>query len=384
MITTLDILDRLISFNTVSANSNLALMSYVQDFLTARRFRVQLIESPNGQRAGLYAEIGPAGGGILLSGHTDVVPVTGQTWTKDPFRLTRDNDRLYGRGTTDMKGYVAAVLALADRAANADLVEPLKIILSYDEEIGCVGIQEMLDRAAPLFGRPRACIVGEPTSMKVAIGHKGKAALRATFKGQAGHSALAPNFVNALHMATDFIGNLRDLQQNLKQQGAQDLAYSVAYSTVHVGTLSGGTALNIVPEHAEMLFEYRHLAQDAPEKLLERITASGHTIQNHYRALYPATSVQIDQYNAYPGLSVDEHAPVVAFAKAMARTNETTKVAFGTEAGFFADIGIPTVVCGPGSMEHQGHQADEYITVNQLAYCDDMLTRILTDLCAPK
>ncbi|MEX0303703.1 MAG: M20/M25/M40 family metallo-hydrolase, partial [Leisingera sp.] len=201
MTATLDILERLTGFDTVSRNSNLELAAYAEAFLAERGFTVTRLPSPDGSKTGLYAEKGPAGQGILLSAHTDVVPVDGQAWTRDPFRLTREGSRVYGRGTTDMKGYAASALALAGRAAQADLKEPLKIALSYDEEVGCVGIQEMLERLAPLIGRPRACFVGEPTGMEVAIGHKGKAALRAVCHGQSGHSALAPYFTNALHLA---------------------------------------------------------------------------------------------------------------------------------------------------------------------------------------
>ncbi|KIC09224.1 acetylornithine deacetylase [Leisingera sp. ANG-M1] len=374
---TLDILERLIGFDTVSCNSNLELAAYVEGFLAERGFAVMRLPSPDGSKTGLYAEKGPAGRGVLLSAHTDVVPVDGQDWSRDPFRLTRDGDRVYGRGTTDMKGYAASALALADRAAKADLKEPLKIALSYDEEVGCVGIQEMLERLAPLIGQPRACFVGEPTEMEVAIGHKGKAALRAVCHGQSGHSALAPNFTNALHLAGDFLAELRTLQEDFAANGARDTAYAVPYSTVHAGKMSGGTALNIVPDRAELTFEYRHLAADRGADILARIQAAADRVS----ARYPAeASVEVEQYNAYPGLDVPADSPVVPFAQKLAQSNSTTKVAFGTEAGFFDQLGVPTVVCGPGSMEGQGHKPDEYLELSQLAACDAMMDRILEDL----
>lgn len=371
-----DILDRLVGFDTVSARSNLPLVDFVEDYLKTRGFRTQRLPDPSGEKAGLYAEIGPAGGGLLLSGHTDVVPVAGQDWTRDPFRLTRDGNKLYGRGTTDMKGFVACVLALADRAAQVELREPLKIVLSYDEEIGCVGIAQMLDRLRPLLGQPRACIVGEPTQMQVATGHKGKAALRAVCHGQAGHSALAPNFTNALHVAADFMRALRDIQADLAENGAQDAAYDVPYSTLHVGRVAGGTALNIVPDRAELDFEFRHLATDAPDDLRARINAAAAQVAASHG---PSARIEITEINAYPGLDVASDAPVVALAQQLAQ-GETTKVAFGTEAGFFDRLGIPTVVCGPGSMAGQGHKADEYIEAAQLAACDAMMDRVLADL----
>ncbi|MCB4458154.1 acetylornithine deacetylase [Leisingera sp. McT4-56] len=377
MTATLDILERLTGFDTVSRNSNLELAAYVEGFLTERGFAVMRLPSPDGSKTGLYAEKGPGGQGILLSAHTDVVPVDGQDWTRDPFRLTRDGSRVYGRGTTDMKGYVASALALADRAAKAELKEPLKIALSYDEEVGCVGIQEMLERLALLIGKPRACFVGEPTEMKVAIGHKGKAALRAVCYGQSGHSALAPNFTNALHLAGDILAELRALQEDFAANGARDAAYAVPYSTVHVGKMIGGTALNIVPDRAELTFEYRHLAADRGEDILARIHAAAERVSSRYPA---KACIEVEQYNAYPGLDVSADSPVVPFAQKLAQSHTTTKVAFGTEAGFFDQLGIPTVVCGPGSMEGQGHKPDEYLELSQLSQCDAMMDRILEDL----
>lgn len=375
-----EILARLIGFNSVSANSNLDIIDYVQAFLDSRGFAVHRLPDETGQKAGLYATIGPAGAGVLLSAHTDVVPVEGQDWTKDPFTLTQDGDRLYGRGTTDMKGYVASVMALADRASQTRLKEPLKLAFSYDEEIGCVGIQHMIGDLERTIGLPRACFVGEPTEMQVAVGHKGKAALKAVCHGQSGHSALAPHFVNALHLAGDFMGALRALQDDLAKNGARDDAYDIPYSTIHIGKLSGGMALNIVPDHAEMVFEYRHLAADRSEDLLTRIKQAASKVEAHHQANFPEAKIEVDQYNAYPGLDVEEDASIAVYAKRLSETNHSTKVAFGTEAGFFDALGIPTVVCGPGSMKGQGHKPDEYITLDQLSSCDAMMDRLLDDL----
>ncbi|WP_170505253.1 acetylornithine deacetylase [Ruegeria arenilitoris] len=380
MTSTLGILDKLVGFDTVSKNSNLELAAYVEEFLEARGFAVHRITDPGGDKTGLYAEKGPDGDGVLLSAHTDVVPVEGQSWTKDPFRLTQEGNRVYGRGTTDMKGYVASVMALADRTAGVDLREPLKIALSYDEEVGCVGIQHMLDRLAPMLGQPRACFVGEPTEMQVAIGHKGKAALRAVCHGQSGHSALAPKFVNALHLATDFVAELRALQDVYAKSGNSDPAYSVPYTTFHVGILSGGRALNIVPDRAELTFEYRHLASDHGKDILSQIQDAAVRVGARYQALCSEARIEVEQYNAYPGLDVVETEGVIAYAQKLAQSNATTKVAFGTEAGFFSELGIPTVVCGPGSMERQGHKPDEYLEIEQLNACDAMMDRILEDI----
>ena len=376
MTQTLEILDRLISFDTVSARSNLNIIAYVEDFLTARGFAVTKVPDETGEKAGLYASIGPEGAGVMLSAHTDVVPVAGQNWTHDPFKLTREDDRFYGRGTTDMKGYLAAMLATADQAAKSELSEPLKLAISYDEEVGCVGIKKMIDALEPAIGLPRACFVGEPTEMQVAVGHKGKAALRAICYGQAGHSALAPQFTNALHLAADFTNELRDLQADFIANGTRDLAYGIPYTSVHLGTLTGGTALNIVPDRAEMVFEYRHLAADNAADILARIKAAAARVSDRYADGH----IEVEQYNAYPGLDTDAAHDVVKQAQALVQSNDVTKVAFGTEAGYFDALGIPTVVCGPGSMEGQGHKADEYVELSQLTACDAMLGRLLESI----
>ncbi len=365
---TLAILDRLVAFNTVSANSNLALIKYVEAHLRDRGFALHRMPDPTGQKAGLYARIGPAGDGILLSAHTDVVPTEGQRWSRDPFCLTRENGRLYGRGTTDMKAFLAAILALADRVSKVDLKEPLKLSVSYDEEVGCLGIARMIGALPEFLGMPRAAIVGEPTEMAVAIGHKGKVGLKAVAHGEAGHSSLAPKLENALHVAADFMGRLRGLQDWYAENGARDSDYDIPHTTLHVGKLAGGTALNVIPERAEMLFEVRHLADDDPEVILGKIEAMA------------GSRIDLERTVAYPGLQTAPTARVTKLACSLAATNAKTKVAFGTEAGFFDGSGIPTVVCGPGSMEGQGHKPDEFVTVGQMAACHAMMDRILTKL----
>ncbi|XDA97273.1 acetylornithine deacetylase [Sulfitobacter sp. LCG007] len=379
---TLEILDRLIAFETVSAAPNLGLIDYAEGLLRAAGFDTTRLPDATGTKAGLYAVTGPPGAGVLLSSHTDVVPAAGQEWTRDPFRLTLEDARAYGRGTTDMKGFLACILALAEQAGRTRLREPLKIVLSYDEEVGCIGIRDMLDRLLPMIGRPRACIVGEPTGMQVAVGHKGKVALRATCHGQGGHSALAPRFVNALHLAADFIVKLRGLQEELARDGARDEAYGVPFSTVHVGRLQGGTALNIVPDRAEIDVEFRHLAADAPGEILAALGREADRAAEPFRASFPDARIVLEEISAYPGLDVGPDEQVVAWAGKLARSPTPIKVAFGTEAGYFAALGIPTVVCGPGDMEGQGHKPDEFISLAALADCGAMMDRLLDDLRA--
>lgn len=376
---TLELLDKLISFPTISADSNLAIIDYVQDYLKVRGFKTHRILDQTGQKAGLFACIGPCDRpGIMVSGHTDVVPTAGQNWTTDAFKMKVLHDKAYGRGTTDMKGYLASVMSLADRASKIDLKEPLKIAFSYDEEIGCVGIRSMIGDVEDTIGLPRYCFVGEPTSMQVAIGHKGKAALQATCRGMNGHSAMAPKFLNALHLATDFVSGLRDLQNDYAQNGRQDNAYDVPYSTIHVGKLSGGMALNIVPDKAVIDFEFRHLAAENADDILARIIDAGGRISAEHQIQFPEAQIEVLQHNTYPGLDTDVNSDVVKYAKKLAQVTDTTKVAFGTEAGYFSKhLGIPTVVCGPGSMDGQGHKPDEYIELSQLVACDAMFDRLL-------
>ncbi|MEL6573300.1 MAG: acetylornithine deacetylase [Pseudomonadota bacterium] len=376
----LDILDRLIAFDTVSAKSNLPLIDYVQDFLQQRGFETHRFADETGLKAGLYASLGPANDGILLSAHSDVVPVDGQTWTMDPFRLTAEDGKLYGRGTCDMKGYLAAMLACADKAAGLRLAAPLKLSISYDEEVGCVGIQQMKNHLAPLLGTPRMCFVGEPTQMQVAIGHKGKAAYRAVCHGSEGHSAMAPMFANALHVALDFGQALRDLQQDYASAEPQDAAYDIPHATVHLGKMSGGRALNMIPDTAVLDFEFRYLATDSRAAFDKKLASRASDIAARHQELSTQASIEIEAVMSYPGLALDPDHSAIDFAKSLCSAKDTIKVSFGTEAGVFAEMGVPTVVCGPGSMQNQGHKPDEYLELSQLRQCQNMLEGILRDL----
>lgn len=374
---TLQILDRLVAFPTVSRASNLDLIDWVQDLLQNAAFDVTRIWSPDRSKAGLYAQIGPkVDGGVCLSAHTDVVPVEGQIWTRQPFALTDEGDRVFGRGTTDMKGFLASALAMAERAGTAPLSSPLSLSISYDEEIGCVGMREMMFELKPLIGNPRVVIVGEPTSMQVATGHKGKVALKVMCHGQAGHSALSPKFVNAIHVAADFVSDIRDLQDKLAL-GAQDDAYSIPYSTVHIGTIQGGRALNVIPDHTELTMEFRHLVETPEKDIKHAIEDAAKRISNAYPSVKPIT---VEAINAYPGLSTNPADATVVWADKMAGNLGTTKVPFGTEAGFFADIGLITVVIGPGDMASDGHKPDESLSKIDLIACDEMMENILRTL----
>jgi acetylornithine deacetylase len=375
------ILDRLVAFDTVSSRPNMALMEYVKGLLEAAGIAVTLIPDPAGGKANLYASTGPVGqGGVMLSGHTDVVPVEGQDWTRPPFALTEADGRLYGRGTADMKGFVACAVAAMVAAARRPLKVPLHLALSYDEEIGCMGVRSLIDMLAAAPVRPRFCIVGEPTGMQVATGHKGKVALRATCTGREGHSALAPLALNALHLAADFLQAVRGLQAEVAATGLRDGDYDVPYTTLHVGKMSGGVQVNIVPNHAVLDFEIRSLAGEDVGALIARLEAAAEAIVLPCRGEFPEAAIRVERLWDYPGLGTPSDAGVVNFVKGLTGANGTIKVAFGTEGGLFdRRLGIPTVICGPGSMM-QGHKPDEFVTVEQLARCEAMLAALLDRL----
>lgn len=372
------IFDRLMRFDTVSAKPNLELMLWVKAELAAAGIEALLLPDASGQKANLFATVGPADvGGVMLSGHTDVVPVEGQVWTKPPFALTEESGRFYGRGAADMKGFCALAIDAMIKAAHRPLKVPLHLALSYDEEIGCMGVRSMVDMLAKAPVKPRFCIVGEPTGMQVATGHKGKIALRATCTGREGHSALAPLALNALHLAADFVQAVRDLQARVAAEGPFDGDYDVAYSTIHVGKMQGGVQVNIVPNTAVLDFEIRSLAEQDTDSLIADLRARAEAICAPLRAEFPEAEIRIDRLWDYPGLGTPSDAGVVNFVKGLTGANGTIKVAYGTEGGLFSRVaGIPTVICGPGSMA-QGHKPDEFVTVEQMERGAAMLDALI-------
>jgi len=379
--TTQDILSRLIAFPTVSRDSNLALIEWVRTLLADHGIDSTLIRDETGQKANLYATVGPKDrSGVMLSGHTDVVPIDGQNWSKPPFELTQTDGNLYGRGTTDMKGFCAAAINAALHASRRGLATPLHLALSYDEEIGCIGVRSLVEMLATAPQRPIMCIVGEPTSMMVASGHKGKVALRATCHGQEGHSALAPLAMNALHLAVDFANAIREKQAEIAGKGKQDNDYDVPYTTLHLGRINGGIALNIVPNLATVDFEIRNLAEDDPAEIIAHLRTRADRIIA--TANHDSAAIEISETFSYPGLLTPQESDVMAFVRSLTGSNRSIKVAFGTEGGLFSDrLGIPTVICGPGSMM-QGHKPDEYVSLDQLAACDRMMVQLVNRLAS--
>lgn len=364
----LDILKRLMAFDTVSCESNMALIEYVRDLLLTKGIESLIVKDQAGKKANLFASTGPKElPGILLSGHTDVVPAEGQAWTFPAFEATVQNGRIYGRGSCDMKGFIALAIDAMLDAADHSLSRPLQLALSHDEEIGCVGVRRLLDVLHLTPVRPFLCLIGEPTNMQFVLGHKGKGSYRTYCRGLEAHSSLAPLSVNAIHVASDFIGVLRQSQQQLREQGAQDADYDVPYSTVHVGQIGGGRALNIVPNLCTLDFEVRNLPADNLEQILAQMQEHAEVIVREAKKLSSVAAIEIETLNVYPGLDTHPSVEAVRFLKNFAAPDTgTAKVSFGTEGGLFKQrLDVPVVVCGPGSIE-QAHKPDEFIEISQM------------------
>jgi acetylornithine deacetylase len=381
MISSLAYLDDLVAFPTVSRDSNLDLIAYLQEKLAALGIASTPVHSEDGRKANLWATIGPESRpGIALSGHTDVVPVEGQAWSCDPFRLTRRNGKLYGRGSADMKGFIACCLAMAHKAARARLETPIHLAFSYDEEIGCVGVRRLLDMLKDLPVKPRLCIVGEPTLMQAVTAHKGKLGFRVTAHGLEAHSSLAPNGVNAIYMAIDLIGEIRAIHKEIEAHGARDGDYEVAYTTLHVGKIAGGEVMNIVPSCASFDFEIRYLPKDDAEAIVARIKSAAEKVAASCRNVFAQARFEFAELQSYPALDTPVDSEAVRFVHSLTGGNSTGKITFGTEGGLFQKaLGIPAVVCGPGSIA-VAHKPDEYISEEQLAACDAMLGRLVEKL----
>lgn len=375
---TIKILENLISFPTVSRDANLGLIEYVAKIIECEKVKPVIIKNNENTKANLFASIGPENSdGIMLSGHTDVVPIDGQNWTKPPFECTYDDGLYFGRGTADMKGFVASAINSFIKAKTINLKKPLYLALSYDEEVGCLGVRSLIDLVKELKFKPSMCIVGEPTSMSIATGHKGKTALRADCEGVEAHSALAPKGTNAIYLACDLINEIRNIQSEIVNNGIKDYDYDIPYTTLHVGKISGGIVLNIVPNKSSVDFEIRNLAEDDPYKILNELKSKISLLLKKINKKAPNANIKINITNQYPGLNTQINAEIVSFVSSLTGKNNTIKVAFGTEGGLFdTELDIPTVVCGPGSMD-QGHKPDEYVSKKQLEMCDHMLENLI-------
>jgi len=375
-------LRKLIEFPTVSRDSNLALIDFVRATLAPLDPDVRMTYDDDRRKANVFATLGPRGDGIALSGHTDVVPTEGQAWDADPFQLIEKDGKLYGRGASDMKGFIACVLALAPEFMERGLKTPLHLAFSYDEEVGCLGVRRLIGDLRRAGLHPRSCIVGEPTGMQPVIAHKGKVGYRCTVRGLAGHSAYAPAGVNAVEYAAEAVAFLKKLARRHRDGGPYDRGFDVAHTTIHTGVLRGGTALNVIPHECLFDFEFRHLPGDDPGQLLREFTDYVRkTLEPEMRAVHPAAGFTIEPLSAIPVLDTGPESEVVALAQELSGSGEIGKVSFGTEASQFHAAGIPTVVCGPGSIL-QAHKPNEYVTVEQISRCDEFLRRLMRRMCA--
>ncbi|ASV98777.1 acetylornithine deacetylase [Paraburkholderia aromaticivorans] len=371
------LLERLISFATVSRDSNLEMIEFIRDYLGELGVESELFYNAERTKANLFATIGPRErGGVVLSGHTDVVPVDGQAWTVDAFRLTERDGRLYGRGTADMKGFIASVLAAVPMFVERELTLPVHLAFSYDEEVGCLGVRPMLAELERRPHKPALCLIGEPTELKPVLGHKGKLAMRCHVKGAPCHSAYAPYGVNAIQYAARMIGHLEEIGEQLAQPEHHDERFDPPFSTVQTGVIKGGRALNIVPAECEFDFEVRALPGFNAHKVADQLqTYAEAELLPKMRAVKSDTEIRLQPLSAYPGLATSPDSDAARLLALLSGSTEFGTVAFGTEGGLFEQAGIPTVVCGPGSMD-QGHKPDEFVTVEQLRDCDAMLTRL--------
>lgn len=373
----------LVGFDTTSRESNLALIEWVRDYLAGHGVASELFFDEERRKANLFATIGPKDrGGIALSGHTDVVPVDGQDWSTDPFALAEKDGRLYGRGTADMKSFLAVALALVPEFLARELARPIHLALSYDEEVGCLGVRRMIAGLEGRPDKPRLCIVGEPTEMKPVIGHKGKRSLRCHVRGYECHSALAHEGVNAVEAAAEIVAYLKSMARRFRDEGPYDPDFVPPYTTVHTGRISGGTALNIVPKDCRFDFEFRYLPGADSEALVDEVVRFASTrVEPEMKSVRPETGIRFEELTSFPGLATGAEEEITQLVLALTGANATGKVSFGTEAGLYQRAGIPTVVCGPGSIE-QAHKPDEFISLEQVRACEGFLRRLLDRVTA--
>jgi acetylornithine deacetylase len=379
---TWDLIRQLVSFDTTSRGSNLGLIEWVRDLLKAQGVESRLTYDASGTKANLFATLG--GGpraGVVLSGHTDVVPVDGQDWTSDPFTATLRDGRIHGRGTADMKSFIATALAMTPRFLAAPLQAPVHFALSYDEEIGCLGVRGLLADLARENIRPGGCIIGEPTGMQPVVAHKGKRAYKCCVRGREAHSALTPQGVNAIEYAAKLVVHVRHLADRMRELETRDHRYDVPFTTLQTGIIRGGTAANIVPRDCELHFEFRYLPGVDPDALEREITEYARSVlEPEMKRVDPAAGFSFETKAEIPALDTGDADAITALAQTLSRNPGAAKVAYATEGGLFQRAGIPSIICGPGHIEH-AHKPDEYITLEQVAMCEAFMDRLLEEMC---
>lgn len=378
---TRSILGDLIAFPTISVDSNLELIAYANARLDALGVRTHLTLSPAGDKANLFATIGPdVDGGVVLSGHTDVVPVAGQEWSTDPFTAHEADGLVYGRGACDMKGFIACAMAMAPRFAEASLARPLHLALTFDEETGCLGAPLLLAALLDQGRRPGLCIVGEPTSMRIIEGHKGCHEYTTRFTGLEGHGSRPEAGVNACEYAARYVGELLATGQALRARAPAGSRFEPPWTTVSVGAIRGGIAHNVIPNRCEVDWEFRPVTRDDVAYVKERVRRfADEELLPGMRAVHPEAAIETETVGEVGGLEPMPDSEAVRVVTELTGGNETGLVSFGTEAGLFQRAGIPAVVCGPGSIA-QAHKPDEFVSLDQLAQCLGMIDRLLPRL----
>ena len=369
-------LARLLSFDTTSRDGNIPLIEFVEDYLDRWEIPHFRVDYEAGKKTNLFATIGPdVAGGIVLSGHTDVVPVDGQAWTSDPFTLTGRDGRLYGRGTCDMKGFIATALAMVPEFKSRGLKTPIHLALSCDEEVGCKGVRPLVAHMRDHLPKPRCVIVGEPTSMQVVNAHKSAVTFATEVKGHEAHSSLTHLGVNAIMVAGELLAEINRIRKDIEARGDPSGRFHPPHSTVHVGVIQGGTAKNIIPRHCAFAWETRLLPDADPTEVPKRFETFSKSLEPAMQAIAPGTGIDTATINVVPGLAPEKDSPAEHLALHLATANGTHAVSYCTEAGLFQQIGIPAVVCGPGSIE-QAHKPDEYIEISELRKCEVFLQRL--------
>lgn len=379
---TFALIERLIGFDTTSRGSNLGLIEWARDYLKDIGLESRLTYDAAGNKANLFATVEKGNKpGIVLSGHTDVVPVDGQKWSSDPFKATLRGDRIYGRGACDMKSYLAVILGMAPRFAAANLKAPVHFALSYDEEVGCVGARGLLADLARNNIRPAGAVIGEPTSMQPVIAHKGKRSYQCCVSGKEAHSALTPQGVNAIEYAARIISYIRHMAERMQACEPRDYGFDVPFTTLQTGVISGGTAGNIVPRECVFQFEFRYLPGADPDALEREIKDyAERVILPEMHRTDPGTGISFETRAEIPGLNTTEEEELTRLAQALSRNKSASKVAYATEGGLFQQAGIPAIICGPGSIA-QAHKPDEYVTLEQVALCESFMERLLEQMC---
>ncbi len=379
--TPVEMIHHLIAFDTTSHRSNLEMIGWIAGYLESHGIASSLIHDDSRRKANLFATLGEGtSGGIVLSGHTDVVPVDGQPWDSDPFTVIERDGRLHGRGTCDMKGFIAIVLALIPEFLERGLVRPLHLAFSYDEEVGCLGVHGLVAELGSRGIRPEAVIVGEPTSMEVVDAHKGIAAFLTTFRGVPAHSSATHIGVSATHAAGRFVAFLDDLFEEYQARARPDLGFVPPYTTIQVGILQGGTAGNIIARDCLVDWHFRTMPTDDAGEIESRARSCLDDLREKMKARHGDCDVVTSVSSRVPPLKPDSASPATQLALQLTGANRTAQASFGTEAGIFQENSFPAVVCGPGDIA-QAHQPNEFITLEQVDACTAFLRRLMTRIC---